>query len=317
MHARDPYGSPAPEPDPAWQQTTTGLRVAFQGERGAFGEEAIHLLWRGEADPVPAASFEDVMHAAETSQVDYGILPIESTLVGGLDVAYDLLSLFDGLYIVSEVIIPVNLCLLALPGATIKGLRTLASHPVMLGQCSHFLDRHRHITPIRAWDSAGAARDVREMEDPTRGAAGTRRAAERFGLTVLLEHLEDRPDSQMRFLAVARNPTRVDTPSLSTISSPVSAPSPAWLTRRICGCSTRSGTCPSPANSISIAETSRPWRVAVTAPSGAPADPPWITSADWSTVASHARWRRLKPSRKSGHWSRGTSRVGMTNPPAS
>ena len=206
MYARDPYGSPAPEPDPAWQQTTTGLRVAFQGERAAFGEEAIHLLWRGEADPVPAASFEDVMHAAETNQVDYGLLPIESTLVGGLDVAYDLLSLFDSLYVVSEVIIPVNLCLLALPGATIKGLRTLASHPVMLGQCSHFLNRHKHISPIRAWDTAGAAREVREMEDPTRAAAGTRRAAERFGLTVLLEHLEDRPDCQMRFLAVGRHP---------------------------------------------------------------------------------------------------------------
>src|SRR5687767_8078106 len=206
MHARDPYGSPEPQSDPAWQQTTTGLRVAFQGERGAFGEEAIHLLWRGEADPVPAASFEDVMHAAETNQVDYGLLPIESTLIGGLDVAYDLLSLFDSLYIVSEVIIPVNLCLLALPGATIKGLRTLASHPVMLGQCSHFLNRHKHITPIRMWDTAGAARGVRGMDDPTRAAAGTRRAAERFGLAVLLEHLEDRPDSQMRFLAVGRQP---------------------------------------------------------------------------------------------------------------
>ena len=206
MHAPDPYGSTSPEPDPAWQQTTTGLRVAFQGERGAFGEEAIHLLWRGEADPVPAASFEDVMHLAETNQVDYGLLPIESTLVGGLDVAYDLLSLFDSLYIVSEVIIPVNLCLLALPGATIRGLHTLASHPVMLGQCTHFLNRYKHIIPIRTWDTAGAAREVRESGDLTRAAAGTRRAAERFGLNVLLEHLEDRPDSQMRFLAVGRSP---------------------------------------------------------------------------------------------------------------
>ena len=206
MRTPDPYGTPSPESDPAWQQTTTGLRVAFQGERGAFGEEAIHLLWRGEADPVPAPSFEDVMYAAETNQVDYGLLPIESTLIGGLDVAYDLLSLFDGLYIVSEVIIPVNLCLLALPGAAIKDLRTLASHPVMLGQCSHFLNRHKNILPIRAWDTAGAAREIREGGDPTCAAAGTRRAAERFGLAVLLEHLEDRPDSQMRFLAVGRNP---------------------------------------------------------------------------------------------------------------
>ncbi len=200
-----PGGTPAPEPRPAWQQTATGVRVAFQGERGAFGEEAIHVLWRGEADPVPMHSFEDVMHAAESGLVDYGLLPIESTLVGGLDVAYDLLSLHDRLSIVSEVIIPVNLCLLALPGATVRGLRTLASHPVMLGQCAHFLARHKHIIPFPAWDTAGAAREVREMGDPTRAAAGTRRAAERFELAVLHEHLEDRPDSQMRFLVVGPN----------------------------------------------------------------------------------------------------------------
>ena len=198
--------TPSPEPRPDWQQTMTGIRVAFQGERGAFGEEAIHLLWHGEADPVPASSFEDVMHAAESGKVDYGLLPIESTLIGGLDVAYDLLSLHDGLSIVAEVIIPVNLCLLALPGTSIRDLRTLASHPVMLGQCAHFLTRHKHITPQPAWDTAGAAREVRELGDPTRAAAGTRRAAERFGLSVLHEHLEDRPDSQMRFLAVGKQP---------------------------------------------------------------------------------------------------------------
>lgn len=188
----------------------TGVRVAFQGERGAFGEEAIHLLWRGEADPVPASSFEDVMHSAETGSVDYGLLPIESTLVGGLDIAYDLLGLHDGLTIVSEVIIRVNLCLLTIPGATIREIRALASHPVMLGQCTHFLARYKHITAHPAWDTAGAAREVSERGDPTRAAAATRRAAERFGLAVMQEHLEDRPDTQMRFLAVGRTPPTLD-----------------------------------------------------------------------------------------------------------
>ena len=206
MPGPDLYGTPSPDPQPMPGQITTGVRVAFQGERGAFGEEAIHLLWRGEADPVPSPSFEDVMHAAETGRVDYGLLPIESTLVGGLDIAYDLLALHDGLTIVSEVIIPVNLCLLALPGATVRGLRTLASHPVMLGQCTHFLTRHKHITAVPSWDTAGAAREVSELGDPGRAAAGTRRAAERFGLVVMQQHLEDRADSQMRFVAVGRTP---------------------------------------------------------------------------------------------------------------
>jgi prephenate dehydratase len=201
---------PEPEPAPAPQRTLERLRVAFQGEFGAFGEEAIHLLWRGAAEPVPKSTFEDVMFAAETHDVDYGMLPIESTLVGGLDVAYDLLSLHDELKIVSEVVIPIHLCLLAVPGATIKGLRTLSSHPVMLGQCSHFLSRHKHIKPQPAWDTAGAAREVRDAGDRSRAAAGTRRAAERFELAVLKEHIEDRPDSQMRFLVVGMEPPKID-----------------------------------------------------------------------------------------------------------
>ena len=168
------------------------------------------MLWRGEADPVPSSSFEDVMHAAETGGVDYGLLPIESTLVGGLDIAYDLLSMHDGLTIVSEVILPVNLCLLALPGATVRELRTLASHPVMLGQCTHFLTRYKHITAVPSWDTAGAAREVAEIGDPSRAAAATRRAAERFGLAVMQEHLEDRADCQMRFVAVGRTPPSLE-----------------------------------------------------------------------------------------------------------
>jgi prephenate dehydratase len=202
----DEAGTPETEPAPAPLATLARVRVAFQGELGAFSEEAIHTLWHGEAEPVPSATFEDVMEAAETREVDYGLLPIESTLVGGLDVAYDLLGLHDGLCIVAEVIVPVRLCLLGLPGSTIAGLRTLSSHPVMLGQCTHFLARHRQIAAQPAWDTAGAAREVAESGDPSRAAAGTRRAAERFGLEVLQHHIEDRMDSQMRYLAVSRDP---------------------------------------------------------------------------------------------------------------
>ena len=206
-------GTPLPEPQPLAVGTVARVRVAFQGEFGAFSEEAIHTLWRGEAEPVPEPTFEDVMQAAETGAVDYGVLPIESTLVGGLDSAYDLLTLHDGLCIVGEVVVPIHLCLLALPGATIADLRTLASHQVMLGQCTHFLERYPHIRAKPAWDTAGAARLVRSREDKSRAAAASRRAAERFGLHVLVEHIEDRPDTAMRFIAVAREPAPPETGS--------------------------------------------------------------------------------------------------------
>jgi prephenate dehydratase len=194
---------PVPEPAPAEQAVFTRLRVAFQGELGAYSEEAVIELWGEDAEPIPMDTFDDVMIAAETGAVDFGLLPIESTLTGGMDHAYDLLSLHDGLRIVAEVVVEVRLALLALPGATLDQIRTLASHPVMLGQCRHFLARHTKIRPKVFWDTAGAARRVRELEDPTRAAAGSRRAAERFGLHVLKDRIEDRPDCMMRFLAVA------------------------------------------------------------------------------------------------------------------
>ena len=76
----------------------------------------------------------------------------------------------------------------------------------MLAQCAHFLERYKHITPVPSWDTAGAARAVMQAGDPTRAAAGSRRAADRFGLELLADRIEDRPDTQMRFLAVATAP---------------------------------------------------------------------------------------------------------------
>ncbi len=194
-------------------------RVAFQGEPGAFSEDAVRLLWGDAAEPVPMSTFEDVMDAAESGHVDYGMLPIESTLVGGLNDAYDLLALHDGLMVVAEAVVPIRLCVLALPGARMSTLRVLASHPVMLAQCAHFFDRHRHIAPEMAWDTAGAARVVMERGDRTRAAAGSRRAAERFELIVLADRIEDRPDTQMRFLAVAPEPAAmaIGTPARTAV----------------------------------------------------------------------------------------------------
>ncbi|HEY2897655.1 MAG TPA: prephenate dehydratase domain-containing protein, partial [Gemmatimonadaceae bacterium] len=101
-------GLAEPEIKPLLQATLSPLRVAFQGEAGAFSEEAIVQLWGAEAEPVPMRTFADVMDAAETGSVDYGLLPIESTLMGGVDSAYDLLAMHDGLLIAAETVVPIR-----------------------------------------------------------------------------------------------------------------------------------------------------------------------------------------------------------------
>ena len=199
-----------PRIEPMLQATLSPLRVAFQGEAGAFSEEAIVQLWGAEAEPVPMRTFADVMDAAETGSVDYGLLPIESTLMGGVDSAYDLLAMHERLLITAETVVAIRLCVLGIPGATLAELTQLHSHPLMLAQCAHFLERYKHITPVPSWDTAGAARAVMQAGDPTRAAAGSRRAADRFGLELLADGIEDRPDTQMRFLAVARSPASLE-----------------------------------------------------------------------------------------------------------
>ena len=204
--ADEPETSPAPEPLATDGET---IRVGFQGEPGAFSEEAVFRLWRDQVEPVALRSFDDVMDAAESKSVDYGLLPIESTLVGGLDVAYDLLALHDGLSVVAETVLPIRLNVLGLPGATIPTLRTVASHPLMLAQCAYFFNRHRHIAAEPVWDTAAAAREVVERGDPTYAAAAGPLAAERFGLETVAARVEDRPDTMMRFVAVAPEPAQL------------------------------------------------------------------------------------------------------------
>jgi len=196
-----------PDPQPALAALAERLRVAFQGEPGAFSEDAIHALWGPLAEPVPMATFAAVTDAAEEGDVDYGLLPVESTLVGDVGSAYDLLALHDCLVIAAEVVLPVRLAVLALPGASLSRLRSVASHPLILEHCVYFLERHREISALATSDTAGAAREVAESGDLTRGAVGSRRAAEQYGLEILADGVEDRPDSQFRFLAVARDPT--------------------------------------------------------------------------------------------------------------
>ena len=204
-----------PAPRPVAPSTAARLRVAFQGEPGAFSEDAIHLLWGPGVEAVPVATFAAVMDAAEQGDVDFGMLPIESTVLGDVHSAYDLLAMHDGLVIAAEVILPVRLALMALPGARLAQIRSVASHPLILAQCTYYLERHSAMRAVPAEDTAGAAREVAESGDRSRAALGSRRAAEYYGLDVIADGVEDRPDAQFRFLAVGCEPASLERGALA------------------------------------------------------------------------------------------------------
>lgn len=179
------------------------IRVAFQGELGAFSEEAVRVFFGRAAQPVASREFTDVAAAVVGGEVDLGLLPVENTLAGSVVAAYDVLAT-QPLRIVGEVVTPIHHCVLGLPGARLDGLARVRSHPVALAQCTRWLASRPALQAIAAYDTAGAARDVAEGGDPSLGAIAGRGAAERYGLQVLAADVEDRPDNQTRFLVVAR-----------------------------------------------------------------------------------------------------------------
>jgi prephenate dehydratase len=186
-----------------------GATVAFQGELGAFSEEAVHRFFGAGVEPVPRREFAEVGRAVGAGEVDFGLLPIENSLAGSVVGSYDVLARGE-LRIVGEVITPIHHCVLGLPGADVGTLTRIISHPVALAQCTRFLGSMSAVEAVAVYDTAGAAKEVSRAGDPLQAAIAARRAADRYGLEVLAENVEDRPDNQTRFVVVL--PAVGDTP---------------------------------------------------------------------------------------------------------
>jgi prephenate dehydratase len=177
-------------------------RVAFQGERGAFSEEAAVKLLGEEIQLVPRPTFEALYSSIQDGLADVILAPIENSLAGSVHRSYDLL-VASGLHIQAEVVIPIVHNLIAVPGATFERITQVSSHPVALAQCERFFANHPSIKRVAADDTAGSVRDVMQAGDPTKAAIASRRAASVYGATILKEHLEDHPENYTRFLLLA------------------------------------------------------------------------------------------------------------------
>lgn len=177
--------------------------VAFQGELGAFSEEAVHRFFGEGVTPVPRRGFAEVGQAVASREVDFGLLPIENSLAGSVVGSYDVLSGGD-LEVVGEVVTPIHHCLLGIPGARLDEVAQVLSHPVALAQCQRFLQSHPSMEAVVFYDTAGAAREVAKGERREQAAIAGRGAAARYGLELLAEDIEDRHDNQTRFLVVSR-----------------------------------------------------------------------------------------------------------------
>jgi prephenate dehydratase len=177
-------------------------RVAFQGERGAFSEEAAVKLLGEEIVLVPRPTFDRAFSAIGDGVADYVLAPIENSLAGSVHRSFDLL-VDSRLNIVGEEIIPIIHYLIGPPGATLEEVTVVESHPVALAQCEQFFSDHPRLKRVATEDTAGSVRDVVRAGDRTRAAIAGRRAADLYGGAILREHLEGNRENYTRFLLLS------------------------------------------------------------------------------------------------------------------
>jgi chorismate mutase / prephenate dehydratase len=174
-------------------------RVAFQGEPGAFSEDAALKLLGPEIQLVPRATFETLFTSLDDDLAEFILVPVENSSIGSIHSAVHLLSK-SSFEIVGEVTIPIRHCLIGCPGAVFEQIVAVESHPAALAQCTGFFDAHPHIARVETEDTAGSVARIVKSGNCGRAAIAGRRAAEVYGASILKENLQDNAENQTRFL---------------------------------------------------------------------------------------------------------------------
>lgn len=194
------------------------MRIAFQGERGAYSEEAIIQHFGASAQPIPKPYLRDVFVSVQEGNSDLGLVPVENTLEGSIVRTYDLLNEMT-LKAQGEVVLKIVHCLIANPGVSHEDVREVYSHPQALGQCRAYLEEKGY-EAVAFYDTAGSVKMLKEKRLRNSAAIASRRAAEVYGLVVLASGIETHPKNYTRFLLIGSEdhaPTSRDKTSIAFI----------------------------------------------------------------------------------------------------
>ncbi len=185
--------------------------VAFQGERGAYGDLAIEAVWgrSGGREVLRERcwTFEGVIAAVTRGCADAGVIPVHNVIVGAIPGAEQMIGRAD-VERVGEVTVPIRHALLGITGSTLDDIRIAMSHPVALAQCGAFLRQHPLVVSRERYDTAGAAREVAAHQSLGEAAIADVSCAKRYGLTVLARDIGDRSDNATRFAIIVRGTAR-------------------------------------------------------------------------------------------------------------
>lgn len=177
-------------------------RIAFQGEPGAFSNQAAHKLLGDDIELAPCETFEQMFSKVEHGESDYCLAPIENSLFGSVYQNYDLL-LKHNLRIVGETSLRIVHNLIAPPEIKLETLRRVYSHPVALGQCQQFFASHPEMQQVVAYDTAGSVKMLMQSREPGAAAIAGATAAEVYGAQILVAGIEDDQQNFTRFFLLA------------------------------------------------------------------------------------------------------------------
>jgi chorismate mutase/prephenate dehydratase len=199
---RDPWYDRYQADRAAARAPLTRPRVLYQGEPGAYADEAAARFFGEDIPRDRVATWEEVFLALKEGRADYGVVPIENSSTGSINQVYDLLGRY-GAYIVGEQTVKVDHCLMAPKGARLDSLTDVYSHEQGLSQCTEYLKQHPAWTGRAMLNTAAAAKYVAETGDVTKAAIGSRRAAGLYGLEVLAQGINFNADNYTRFVVVS------------------------------------------------------------------------------------------------------------------
>lgn len=175
--------------------------VAFQGEHGAYSEEATRQYFGETVDTLPCEAIDHIFTAVDSGRADFGVVPVENSTAGSINKSYDLLLDHD-LKVNGEILLRVRHCLMTLPGKADE-VREVRSHPQALAQCEQYLNRNGY-KAVTWHDTAGSARDLAAKPEPGVGCIASKLSASIYGLEIVEEGVEDLSNNYTRFFVVAR-----------------------------------------------------------------------------------------------------------------
>jgi chorismate mutase/prephenate dehydratase len=189
-------------PDKKQKAGKQNVKIAFQGERGAFSESAVYAFFGEAVEVKPCRDLTEVFDAVQKQETRFGVVPVENSLEGSVNQTYDLFLTHD-LKVCGEIIIRISHCLIANPNTTLEDVKAVYSHPQALAQCRRFLEHlGRELVPT--YDTAGSVKMLKEKGLKDAAAVASEKAAEIYGMKILAREIEDNPSNYTRFFVLSK-----------------------------------------------------------------------------------------------------------------